>query len=93
MEEITWRLEGDCLDLKTFTEPSYNQWDDGDFTDGVLLTFLAPGEAKVIASYQGTDYVCHVVSREMKRASSEDKMEYFIGDMHVHTSTACSKRP
>jgi len=91
MEAITWRLEGDCLDLKTFTEPAFNQWDDGDFTDGVLLTFLTPGEARVIATYQGNDYVCQVVSREMKRASSEDKMEYFIGDMHVHTTNACGK--
>ncbi len=92
MEAITWQLEGDCLDLRTFTKPSYNQWDEGDFTDGVLLTFLAPGEAKVIATYRDVDYVCHVVSREMKRASSYDKMEYFIGDMHVHTTNACGKK-
>ena len=90
MEDITWRLEGDCLDLRTFTNPSFNKWDDGDFTDGVLLTFLLPGEARVIATYQGTDYVCRVVSREMKRASSEDDLDYFIGDLHIHTSRACS---
>lgn len=89
MEEVTWRLEGDCLDLRTFTNPSINKWDDGDFTDGVLLTFLVPGTARVIATYQGTDYVCQVISREMKRASSEDNLDYFIGDMHVHTSHAC----
>jgi len=89
MEEITWRLEGDCLNLRTFTNPSYNEWDEGDFTDGVLLTFLVPGEAKVVATYQGTDYVCQVVSREMKRAASGDELNYFIGDMHVHTSRGC----
>ncbi len=91
MEEITWRVEGDCLDLKTFTEPAFNQCDDGDFTDGVLLTLLTPGEAKVIATYQGIDYVCHVVIREMKKSSSDDDFEYFLGDLHVHTSTACGK--
>lgn len=90
MEEITWRLEGDCLNLRTFTNPSFNQWDDGDFTDGVLLTFLVPGEAKVIATYQGTDYVCRVISREMKQTSSEDALDYFIGDMHMHTSRGCA---
>ena len=89
MEDITWRLEGDCLDLRTFSDPHFNNYDDGDFTDGVLLTFLSPGVAKVIATYKGTDYVCQVTSREMKQASSEDELDYFIGDMHVHTSRAC----
>ena len=91
MEEITWELEGDCLDMRTFTNPHINGYDDGDFTDGVLLTFLSPGEANVICTYQGKKYTCHVICREMKRASSSDDLEYFIGDMHVHTSDGCSK--
>jgi hypothetical protein len=91
MEDITWRLEGDCVQMKEFTEPPFNSYDDGDFTDGVLITFLFPGNARVIASYQGEEYVCEISVREMKKATGQEKMNFYIGDMHIHTSTACSK--
>ncbi len=92
MEDITWTLEGDCVRMKTFTGPSENFADDGEFTDGVLLTLLFPGEAKIICTYKGIRHTCLIVVRERKSVSSEEAVNFYLGDMHLHTSTACGKK-
>ncbi len=80
-EGITWRTEGDSILLRTFSG----------FSDGVLITFLAPGEAKVIATFEEQDYVCQIKVEERIAAKSDDKMNYYVGDMHIHTTNACSQ--
>ncbi len=80
-EGITWRAEGDCLLLKTMSE----------FTDGVLLTLLCPGTARVVATYEGVEYACEVTVEERISAKSDDEMNYYVGDMHIHTTNACSQ--
>ncbi len=94
LDAISWRLEGDCVKLRAFTPETPNIGWYGDvapFTDGVLVTLLNPGEAKVIATCEGKEYTCDIFVRNMKKASSDDEMNYYVGDMHLHTSTACSK--
>ncbi len=58
----------------------------GEFTNGVLLTFLAVGEALVTAKRGRKTYTCKIEVREMRRAKSSDGMQYYIGDMHDHTA-------
>ena len=80
MEPITWKLDGDCVTLKSYTDD-----DKYPFTDGVLLTFVKPGKGTVTASFEGKDYVCEIECREAKTAKPGDKLNYYIGDLHDHT--------
>ena len=80
-EPITWTCVGDCVQLTSFAGE-----DPGSFTDGVLLTLLAPGEAVVTAALEGREYRCGVSVREMKTAASGKALEYFVGDLHDHTT-------
>lgn len=86
MEKITWRLDGDCVKLKKFTDAPNGVYDDGDFTDGVLLTFVNPGTALVTATNDGVDYTCRIISRARTVHSSDETWNYYVGDMHIHTS-------
>lgn len=79
-EEITWRAEGDAVRLHLFSEG------EGAFTDGILVTLMEPGEAKIVCTFEGREYVCAVSVRERKRAESGRGLRYYVGDMHVHTS-------
>jgi len=91
MAPIEWTLEGDCVHVRRFTEKAKNVYDDGNFTDGVLITFLVSGRACVIASFEGKEYRCEIVSRERKTVSSEEACCFLTGDFHIHTTSACSK--
>ena len=91
MEDIEWKLEGDCVRLKKFSGPAEHPADDGGFTDGVLLTLLYPGEACVTATYKNVPYTCSITVREIKKVSSEEAVNFYLSDMHIHTSNACAK--
>ena len=80
-EPVTWTCAGDCVQITSFAGEA-----PGSFTDGVLLTLLAPGEAVVTAALEGREYRCGVSVREMKTAASGKTLEYFIGDLHDHTT-------
>ena len=79
-EAITWRAEGDAVRLHLFTE------DEEPFTDGILVTLMEPGEAKIVCTFEGREYICPVFVHERKRAKSGRHLQYYVGDMHVHTS-------
>lgn len=79
-EPITWRCDGECVQMTT-----QNGEEDGGFTDGVLLTLLKPGKATVTAVLEEEEHSCSVLVRAMNIASSEDPMNYYIGDFHDHT--------
>jgi len=94
LDPVSWHMEGFGVQMRAFGPeiPTLGWFGDTDpFTDGVLLTLCAPGEATVTAIYDGQEYACHITVRERKKASSDDRMNYYIGDMHIHTTTACSK--
>ena len=91
MEDISWYVEGDCVRLKKFTGKAENFADDGEFTDGVLLTLLFPGQARIVCIYKNVRHTCQIKVREMKKVSSEEAENFYLADMHIHTSTACGK--
>ena len=82
-ETITWRT--DNKKVVQITEFSGNYPTGGEFTDGVLLTFLEPGEATVTAKYGKKTCECKISVREMRHAEPGEKLQYFVGDMHDHT--------
>ena len=82
-EKITWHTDNkQVVQIGSFAQRYPTG---GEFTDGVLLTFLKPGEATVTAKYDRKSYTCKVEVREMRHATPEDKLQYFVGDMHDHT--------
>ena len=81
-QPIHWRVEGDSVALRTFSEEKEQP-----FSDGVLLTLIKPGSACVCAELNGESYRCPVNVRPMKTASADDELQYFIGDFHDHTTT------
>ena len=78
---IKWTVSGKGVSIRRF---------DGDeehpFSDGVLLRFDSVGESTVTAKLAGEEFVCEVLSREMRKASSDDDLNYYRGDIHTHTS-------
>ncbi len=79
--EIQWTVEGDCVTARSFKgDVPYS------FHYGVLLTLVSPGEATVTATYEGQVYSCAVSVRPMEKASSNEELQYFFGDLHAHTS-------
>ncbi len=80
-EAITWRVEGENVTLREFAkEPELP------FTNGVLLTLHAPGSAKVIATYEGKEYICPVEVTAFRHAEADEEFDYFRGDFHDHTT-------
>ena len=82
-EKISWKTDNKAV--VQITEFGKNYPTGGGFTDGVLLTFLMPGEATVTAKYGNKTYQCSVQVREMRHADPEEEKQYFVGDMHDHT--------
>lgn len=82
-EKIRWTT--DHPEIVQITDFSRHYPTGGEFTDGVLLTFLEPGEAAVTARYGKKTYICAVSVREMRNAEPDEKLQYFVGDMHDHT--------
>lgn len=81
VQKIEWSVEGDAVELRTFSEE-----EEFPFSDGVLLTLMKPGKATVIAEADGEVRRCEVTVRERMQASSEDAMQYYVGDFHDHTT-------
>jgi len=88
-EDIRWKADGEYVHIRTFTDQDHYRYDDDrfGFNNGVLLTLLKPGTSAVTAEYAGITYTCTVSAREMKKASSDDEMQYYIGDLHVHAAS------
>ncbi|MBR4863181.1 MAG: discoidin domain-containing protein [Oscillospiraceae bacterium] len=82
-EKITWKTDNKAV--VQITEFSKNYPTGGEFTDGVLLTFLKPGEATVTVRHGKKTYSCSVQVREMRHADPEAEKQYYVGDMHDHT--------
>jgi len=80
--QIFWRTEGEAVALRTFSEE-----EEFPFNDGVLLTLMKPGKARVLAELNGAEYACDVTVRPIKTAAPDDTLHYYIGDFHDHTTT------
>ena len=80
-ERIKWSVTGDSVVMK-----KCDGCDHGSFTYGVFITFVKPGVSVVTASYDGKNYTCKVISRERKTYSGNEKLYYYKGDFHTHTT-------
>ena len=78
---ITWRAEGNVASVRTFSGEGKCA-----FTYGVLVTLVKEGDGRVIATYDGVEYLTDVKARAMETVSSEGDFEYLVGDMHCHTT-------
>lgn len=78
---VSWRVEGDAANIRTFSGHS-----DFAFNDGVLITLVKEGKGKIIAEYNGVEYKAEVNARAMKTSTSEGDFEYLLADMHCHTT-------
>lgn len=78
---IKWTCDSDILSIREFSGTG-----EFDFSDGILITLDRVGEATVTATLDGTSYECRVRIREPKRAKKEDKLNFYIGDFHCHSS-------
>lgn len=82
-DKITWST--DNKKVVQITKYSEDYPYGGEFTNGVLLTFLEEGEATVTARYGKKAYTCTIQVREMRHTESSADLQYFVGDMHDHT--------
>ena len=83
-DKITWSTDNKkVVQISKYAE---NYPYGGEFTNGVLLTFLEVGEATVTAKYGRKAYTCKISVREMHHAESSADLQYFVGDMHDHTA-------
>lgn len=78
---ITWTVEGDAAIIRTF-ENGYGD----SFTNGILVTLVKEGEAVIRAQYDGSTYHCPVTVRPARKAGPYEEMNYYIADLHIHTS-------
>ncbi len=80
-EKITWRVDGDAVALRGFVSDTRFSFD-----DGVLVVLKAVGSATVTAEYLGERYTARVDVRKMRSLGEADVLNYYIGDLHDHTS-------
>ncbi|MBE6645527.1 MAG: discoidin domain-containing protein [Ruminococcaceae bacterium] len=78
---ISWSVKGDAVKMKKCGGCFH-----GAFSYGVFLTFVKAGEACVKACCDGVEYVCNIKSSKRKRISSEEAVNYYLGDFHSHTT-------
>lgn len=79
--DIKWLAEGDAVSIRSFADD-----EERPFTYGVLLRFDRVGKATVTAVFNGEEFRCEISVREMKKASSDDELNYYRGDLHTHTT-------
>lgn len=79
---VSWSVFGDAVTIRDFAgEGRYS------FANGILVSFVKIGEAKIVCEYNGEKYETVVKCREMNHSSSDDELEFYVADMHSHTST------
>lgn len=78
---IKWESDSDCVAIRSFSGEKR-----GCFNNGVLLILNKAGTANVTATHNGVTQLCRVTVKEPSAADSDDELEYFIGDLHDHTT-------
>ena len=80
MPDVVFTSDSDAVAVRDFRGGEYG------FSDGVLLILNKVGCAKITASCGGEEHAALVTVRERRVASEGDKLNYYIGDLHDHTS-------
>lgn len=79
--DIKWECDGDILRIRDFSGNG-----EFDLNDGILLSLDKVGTATVTATLDGERYECRVTVREPRTAEPADKLNFYIGDFHAHSS-------
>lgn len=79
--DIKWESDSDAVFIRTFSGK-----DDSCFNHGVLLVLKKTGVATVTARYENNIYSCLVTVREARKAQPNDELDFYIGDLHNHTT-------
>jgi len=78
---VEWRVEGNAAALRGFSGKGAHSFD-----NGVLISLIKEGDGEVVAAFGGNEYRASVHARQMIHASSEDELNFYVGDMHCHTT-------
>ncbi len=78
---VSWHAEGDAATIRTFSGDGEHSFD-----NGVLISLVKEGDGEIIAVFGGNEYRAAVHARPMKHASSEDELNFYVADMHCHTT-------
>ena len=79
--DIKWECDSDILRIRDFSGTG-----EFDLNDGILLSLDKVGSATVSAIMNGEKYECRVTVREPKCFHPGDKLNFFVGDLHAHSS-------
>ncbi len=79
--DIKWESDSDAVALRSFEGD-----DPMSFNNGVLLLLNKVGSANITATLDGVTYTCNVTVRETQTASSDDELNFYVGDLHNHTT-------
>ena len=79
--DIVWQSDNNILRIREFSGEG-----EFDFGDGVLLSLDKVGTTVVSATLDSVKYECKVNVREMRGARRDEKLNFYIGDFHDHSS-------
>lgn len=77
---VSWSADSDAVSLRTFHEGELA------FDNGVLVTLKRSGQAVVTAECNDVKHTCNITIREMKHWKNEEACNYYVGDLHDHTT-------
>ena len=78
---VGWRVVGDAVGYRSFeNDPELP------FSDTVLVSLRAVGEATLTASIGKDEASCKIIVRERKHTASDGEFNYYRGDLHNHTT-------
>lgn len=80
-KEIKWYTDNDNIKVRGFSDANPLP-----FNDGVLITLMGVGSAKVFAEIGDEKLCCEVTVRERHRYKKGETLQFFAGDLHAHTS-------
>lgn len=80
-KNIKWYTDNENVSIRGFSnEPNFA------FYDKILVTLRNVGTSKIFVEIGEEKLCCEVTVRERRRFKKGDKLEYFAGDLHAHTS-------
>ena len=74
--EVIWECDNDNVFIRKINSNH----------EKVILSLLKEGKSIITADYCGEKLKCHIVIEKMFHALPNEKMNYYIGDFHIHTS-------
>ncbi len=81
-KEVLWRSsDSNAIFTRTYKDALPDP-----FSDRVILVLKKAGEYKVFATCDGEEFECTVSVREMRKYKKGEKLNFYCGDFHNHTS-------